>query len=77
MNCKWVKNKKEQVTGRLSVHDDELYMFDDDDCLVVSLIRIKLLWINPHGIMISGFRKDKSSRTIKVKYIYVELYFAF
>ena len=51
MNCKWVKNQKEQVTGRLSVNDDELYMFDDDDCLVISLIRIKLLWINPHGII--------------------------
>lgn len=75
MNAIWVENKKKQHKGKLSVHNEELDFFDDDDRRIYCCERVRIKFIGPDGMMFTGFELTGVDNTKKPKYRYVEPYF--
>lgn len=75
MRAIWLKNHKKQFAGTLSLHNEQLSFFDQQDRRIYALERVWIKFIGPDGMMFSGFELTGIDKTGKSKYQYVEAYF--
>ncbi len=71
------KPKKTPLVGTLSVIQDMQAMLFDGELVIASLERISLVWVNGHGIKLSGFEHIGAEKSGIKKYRYQEWFLAY